>query len=143
MDDLVHPYDADHDLSSCYLPYEDLAQPAHIHDHKLSRHQAHSGELLQDAESRRADIATKSSDEVHGDGDLEERPLQVAEEPPKKASISRSTYFRAKRNLKSHGSVRSASSGKQIGRPQKLDANAEKVCPCERFAAIVCCRIWC
>lgn len=48
-------------------------------------------------------------------------------EEVKKAGISRSTYFRAKRNLKSHGGVRSAPSGKQIGRPQKLNAAAEKV----------------
>lgn len=37
-----------------------------------------------------------------------------------RAGISRSTYFRAKRNLKANGTVKSAPSGKSIGRPLKL-----------------------
>lgn len=58
----------------------------------------------------------------HDDNHFERSP-----DVPKRAGISRSTYFRAKRNLRSIGSVKTATTGKQIGRPQKLDANAEKV----------------
>lgn len=61
------------------------------------------------------------------------QPCQMPNDPApqmtdelRKAGISRSTYFRAKRNLKSNGGIRSPS-GKQIGRPQKLNAHAEKV----------------
>lgn len=61
----------------------------------------------------------------HDDNHYERVP-----EIPKRAGISRSTYFRAKRNLRSIGSVKSVTTGKQIGRPQKLDANAEKVSIC-------------
>lgn len=126
MEDLVNPYDGGHDLSTCYLPYEDLAHANHIHEPKLAQPLPPSDELRQTTE-RPPDPVTAGTDELPGTDDQGEK--QVTEEPPKKASISRSTYFRAKRNLKSHGSVRSASTGKQIGRPQKLDANAEKVRP--------------
>ena len=44
----------------------------------------------------------------------------------KKPTISRSTYFRAKRNLR-NGNTKIVTSGKTIGRPQKLNEDAQKL----------------
>lgn len=53
--------------------------------------------------------------------------LQRHELPERKATISRSTYFRAKRNLRAPNTHVKRVSSKAMGRPQKLNSDAEKV----------------
>lgn len=112
MESLVSTFNHDSDLNNFSLPFEETVAG----DHDAPLEDESHGESI--------DLGSGAL----GNGVSDPLPGTRKEpEAPKKPGISRSTYFRAKRNLKSHGSVRSAPSGKQIGRPQKLDANAERV----------------
>lgn len=124
MDEIVQSFnEGDSDINQ-YLPFDGdggiqnpiLDDCAHID--KFYNLADHSEEFNNATDCDSIEDVIKDKDQA-----TDKRPDTVV----KKAGISRSTYFRAKRNLKSHGNVRSTHSGKQIGRPQKLDATAEKV----------------
>lgn len=123
MDHLVNHYNGDQDLDDFSLPFDASDPDGH---QSVLDVDAHINDL--DLDRSRISNVTESSEHEDGSVSVSASPEpKKDEEVVKRAGISRSTYFRAKRNLKSHGSVRSAPSGKQIGRPQKLDAHAERV----------------
>ena len=60
---------------------------------------------------------------------IQSSPIATPDVPSSvpRATISRSTYFRAKRNLRCNNAARVKITRKNIGRPQKLSTEAEKV----------------
>lgn len=127
MDALVSPFDDVSELDPFSLPFDDDRDVLSPRQHVTTSDVRHGSLETGDARQGLTDAQPQEPGSIEAATKTLEKHKTPTQDPPKKPGISRSTYFRAKRNLKSHGSIRSNVAGKQIGRPQKLDENAERV----------------